>query len=114
MDEETSNALQYDFLNTWKDTVELGSSVIPESLWAALRERVSVDFAVDVIHPVSEDNVAFLMIDQEGNAILVRFDPPSTTRLFTLGSLRGGRYEEAIEYSDKAPPTLEASFRTGA
>jgi hypothetical protein len=74
MDDETADALQHDFLHVWKEQVQPGSAIIPDSLFAALTERIPPDFAVDVVHPVNTDGVTFLMIDEAGEEITAR--PP--------------------------------------
>ena len=82
----------------WPDASDRGGP--PRALLEELRVALGPEYTPDLVYPLDyEDHrVAFLAFDGEDSAILVRFEPPSTTTVTHLGALTGGVYAESVRY----------------
>jgi hypothetical protein len=63
---------------------------IPDPLFAALKERIPADFEAVRVHAIRKDDITFLVVGKNDEAVLVRFELPSTTTITFLGPLAGG------------------------
>jgi hypothetical protein len=93
--------LAYHFQNEWREHAEPDKAV-PETLFNTVTHAIGrAEFMPTLTHPTGADEaISFVMIDEDDAALLVRFDPPSTTRLDYVGSLVGGRYTETISVAE--------------
>ena len=96
--------IEYYIGTHWKD--QLPGPAVPDELHRALEESLGLNFTVDLVHPVVDEDVSFVMLQADG-LILVRFDPPASTTVSFLGPLAGGAYTETVEM------TAEGERRTG-
>jgi hypothetical protein len=92
-------------LNNWLDVAEFyfarrwDENEVPHAFYGAIRQVFGANFEPDLIHPVEREgsnDVALLMTVEADEAVLVEFEPPSTTTISFLGSLAGGMYAEIV------------------
>jgi hypothetical protein len=92
--------LAYYFESRWSEHRE-PDKMVPEALFAGV-SRALGEFMPTLTHPTDLEGgaISFLMVDKDDSAVLVHFDPPSTTRFEYVGSLAGGRYQETVELGE--------------
>jgi len=105
-------------LNGWFDVVEYyfakrwDEPRVPDALYGAISRVLGDKFTPKIVHPVERDSkeIALLMVVETDEAVLVRFEPPSTTKISFLGSLAGGMYTETVRVVDEGGYEIEGVF----
>jgi hypothetical protein len=85
--------------------------VAARDLNSGIKSAAGADLEPALVHPVDYEDrrIAFLLVDEDDNVILARYEPPATTVVF-LGSLVGGEYREIVIRDDKGT-RIEGFFK---
>jgi hypothetical protein len=103
--------LKFDFQQRWEDSLVEGQ--LPDALYLALRESLSEDLDVDLVHALNydDDRQAFVMVKGDEGALVVHFEPPGKTTVSFFGHLTGGTYTETVLLiGEKGSSHIEAVF----
>jgi hypothetical protein len=92
--------LAYYFESRWSEHREQ-DRMVPDLLYTSVLRALG-EFMPTLTHPtgLEGEGISFLMVDKDDSAVLVHFDPPSTTRFDYVGSLAAGRYQETVELGE--------------
>lgn len=89
-----------------------GRGELPDPFYCGLTKALGEDLGeVDFVHAIEQAGKKGFLIVNGDRAWLARYEPPGTTDVLFLSSLRHGRYSERVLLDDKGGGEIEAVYK---